>query len=252
MNALFGKRVAVTRPSAQAKRLSELLKDEGAIPIALPLNHIEPVYSPDQNLLCSAALEACEWLAFTSANAVHHFVALRGMRTQPDARVAAVGGVTADVLESYGWRVDLVPAIASVTGLTQALGDVRGMRITHPCGEGATALGDALTQRGARVCRIVVYRRTPTPVTVAKELLLDAALFASGSAVESWVDAGLHLLQPDACVVCIGPVTAAAARQHNLTVNAMATEATDAGLVAALRGVFEAPICKGDECDSDR
>lgn len=252
MKALFGKRVAVTRPSAQAARLSELLKSEGAIPIAMPLNHIEPLYTPEQGVLCAEALAASDWLAFTSANAVHHFVAWRGTRAQPDARVAAVGDVTATTLESYGWRVDLVPAISSVAGLTQAFGDVRGLRITHPCGEGATALSDALTQRGAHVRRIIVYRRVPTPVTVANNLVLDAALFASGSAVESWVEAGLHVLQPDVCVVCIGPVTAAVAGQHNLIVNAVAAEATDAGLVAALLGVYGAQIREGDGCDSDR
>ncbi len=252
MNALFGKRVAVTRPSAQAERLSELLKDEGAIPIAMPLNHIEPLYSPDRDMRCAETIAASDWLVFTSANAVHHFVAWRGTRTQPAVLIAAVGSVTAAVLERYGWRVDLVPDIASVTGLTQALGDVRDLRITHPCGEGATALGDALTHRGARVCRIVVYRQTPNSVIIAKDIRLDAALFASGSAVESWVDAGLHMLYPDASVVCIGPVTATAARQHNLTVNAVATKATDAGLVAALRGVFEAQIREGDQRDSDR
>lgn len=252
MNALFGRRVAVTRPSAQAARLSRLLQVEGAVPIAMPLNHIEPLYSPDRDMRCAEALATCDWLAFTSANAVHHFVAWQGTCAQPNALVAAVGRVTAAVLESYGWRVDLVPAISSVTGLTQALGDVRGLRITHPCGEGATALSEALIQHGARVCRIVVYRQASNPVTAAKDLMLDAALFASGSAIESWVGAKLNFLYPGACVVCIGPVTAAAARQHNLTVRGVATEATDAGLIAALRSVFEAQMCEGDNCDGDR
>ena len=67
----------------------------------------------------------------------------------------------------------------------------------------------------------------------------DVITFASPSAVEQFVKAGLVALLGDAVgVACIGPITAAAAREHGLNVAIEAPEHTAKGLLEALEGYF--------------
>ena len=61
----------------------------------------------------------------------------------------------------------------------------------------------------------------------------DAVTFTSASAVDQWVAAfGVEPVPP--VVACIGPITAAAARGHGLTVDVEAEVHTIEGLVDAL------------------
>ena len=82
------------------------------------------------------------------------------------------------------------------------------------------------------------------PQVVSREILeeagrADAICFASPSAVESYVEQAVSAATPlPGLVVCIGPVTAAAARARGLNVAAEASEHTVDGLLAALAGVL--------------
>ena len=72
---LSGATVAVTRPRNQAVAMTSALSAAGAIVLEVPLIRIVPV--ADNRALRGAAAHAhaCDWLVFTSANAVDALIA---------------------------------------------------------------------------------------------------------------------------------------------------------------------------------
>ena len=95
---------------------------------------------------------------------------------------------------------------------------------------------DGLGAKGWRVTVVEAYRTRPAepvPAALAEAGKADAITFTSSSTVTSFLQvAGLDAVPP--IVVCIGPVTAATAREAGLAVDAVATEHTIEGLVQAL------------------
>ncbi len=68
---------------------------------------------------------------------------------------------------------------------------------------------------------------------------VDAVTFTSASTVRGFVRA-LGAVKGNPKVVCIGPVTARAAREHGLTVHAVANPHTIEGLADAVERVLSA------------
>ena len=106
---LFGRSVVVTRAREQASELRTRLEDLGAEVIELPAIAITPID------FTVPALDAYEWLVFTSVNGVRAFfdrgLAPAGLdaRALGGVRVAAIGPGTAHELATRGIVVDLVP-----------------------------------------------------------------------------------------------------------------------------------------------
>ncbi len=217
-----------------------MLRAEGAVPIEAGLTFIKPLnHTVDEDVFAGTP-EAYDWIVFTSANAVRHYTARLSGHGLPAGRVAAVGEATAGALRALGWLVDLVPPSANNQALADALGDVAGASILHPCAHEAAGLGVMLARGGARVRRVVLYGTSRTPRPPDIDAPVDAVLFASGSAVSAWMKANLHDKHRHARVVCIGPVTAEYAQARGLRVHGVAREASDPGLVAALLRVIAA------------
>ena len=93
---------------------------------------------------------------------------------------------------------------------------------------------------GAVVDRVIAYRTVPAhedSVALSAVLEADAITFTSGSTVRHFVErldpASLGIMQTK-LIVCIGPSTAQAARAAGLTPTAVATAATEDGLIEAL------------------
>jgi uroporphyrinogen-III synthase/uroporphyrinogen III methyltransferase/synthase len=101
-------------------------------------------------------------------------------------------------------------------------------------------LADGLRAAGWDVDAVVAYRTITAdaaPVLVERARQADAITFTSGSTVTGYVAAaGAGAVPP--VVVCIGPVTAAAAATAGIAVTAVAAEHTIAGLVAALEAAL--------------
>ena len=93
----------------------QALKARDAVPIVAPVISIEP---PDDVHAAHRAIDdlsSFAWVVFTSANGVDAFFdRLHSLdadaRYVAGTRVAAVGAKTAQRLESYGLRPDLLPA----------------------------------------------------------------------------------------------------------------------------------------------
>jgi uroporphyrinogen-III synthase len=209
-----------------AARLTAL----GAEPIVVPTIQVEFLDSTGlDNAL--AEIRRYNWVIFTSRNGVE--AVFRRIRSIHGPRVAAVGPTTAAELRNHGVEPDLVPNEHVGEALLGALGEVSGRRFLLPRADIARSdLPDGLRARGAIVDDIAAYRtrsaREPRPDLAD----VDAVTFASSSSVRGFLEGGP--VPAGARVVCIGPVTAATAREMGLQVTEVAGDYTEDGLVAAL------------------
>jgi len=250
---LEGKRVVVTRPDDQARDLAALLEAAGAVPVRCPTIVIAPPASYAEVDAALARLGAHDWVVFTSANGVRSLLARADEREVDlrvelgEARVAAVGGTTSEVLTEHGVPVAFVPREATAASLGATLPDVEGRSVLLARGERADlALPRALEGRGARVSAVTVYRTLPVAPSGQglEELRLgaDVITFTSPSTVEGFVSLGpeWRSLARHAIVVTIGPTTTAAALAMGFGVHAEARDRSMSALVDAIAGVFAA------------
>lgn len=255
---LFGRRVLVTRSAGQTGELAQRIDEWGGEPVEWPAIALKEPSDPAAAAAADAALarlDAYDWAVFTSVNGVAFF--FRRLKTLgldvrrlAQAKIAAVGPKTAEALAERGLVVDVMPeARYQAEGLLEALLPhlSSGQHVLLARGDLARdVLPEALAARGVRVTEAIVYENAPAGREAADiaELLergaIHAATFTSASTVHRLCDAleasgapaGERLAK--AAVVCIGPLTAAAAEKRGLKVAAVAREATLDGLVQAV------------------
>jgi uroporphyrinogen III methyltransferase / synthase len=264
---LFGRRIVVTRAREQASALVERLAALGAATVEVPAIRIaEP---SDGGVALAAAVERLAggdyaWLVLTSPNGARRLLAAlreagRDARALGGVRLAAIGPGTADVLADANLVADLVPARFVAESLLEAFpaapaapGTAQGgdaaapPAAPRPGAAGAVllvraavardVLPDGLAAKGWAVDVVEAYRTEPAPLDpAAAAALADAEIvtFTSSSTVTNFLaTAGRHGVPP--VVAAIGPITAATAREHGLTVDVEADVHSLDGLVDAL------------------
>lgn len=244
---LFGKRVVVTRASAQAGALRGALDALGAEVLELSALRIVPL-DPEPLREALDRIDEYDWIVFTSQNAVALLweslrVAGRDARALAGRKLACVGRATADALRARGLVAEVVPERFVAEGVLEALDlrdDVRGRRMLYVAAEGARdALPEGLANRGCTVDVVPVYRTASDGAGSAalREALaagrIDAVTFASASAVRGYVDAVGAELARRAPAVSIGPVTSDAVRAAGIPLGGEATQASITGLAEA-------------------
>jgi len=242
---LFGTRIIITRDRAQSSMLAEPLEALGAETLFVPVIEIVPAAT---SLLERAIgeLDTYDWLIFTSANGVRHFVEAldrsgRDLRALK-AKLCAIGPATRSAIAALHLRVDVMPAEYVAESLIEALAgeDLRGKRILLPRAEVARDLVPVtLKERGAIVDVVDTYR-TVIPAdaaAAAKDALARKPqwiTFTSSSTVKNLIAvAGREALE-GIKVASIGPVTSATARGLGISVDVEADPHTIEGLVAAI------------------
>jgi uroporphyrinogen-III synthase len=237
---LKGKRIVVTRP--ESKPLAEALERLGADVSIVPLIEIRPVEDPRALDAAVENLPGYDWVVFTSINGVAA-VGERLSRIGEGSRVAAVGPVTADSVRALGIEPSYVAARAS-EDIAAGLGLLDGARVLLPQADIADPrLADELRGKGATVDAVVAYRTVqvePTLWGILPLRLADAVVLASGSAVRSLatIAASFEGFADSTLLVCIGPKTAAVAREVGLPVGLVADETTAEGIIRALVAHF--------------
>jgi uroporphyrinogen III methyltransferase/synthase len=200
---LFGRRIVVTRSRDQAAELIEMLEDRGAEAIPAPTIRIAP--PEDTAALDRACAEAgtFDWIVFTSANGVDHFMArllaTGDVRDLKGVRICTIGPSTASRLARYGIRVDLTPGEYRAEALAQALAGtagIKGKRFLLPRADIARELlADELREAGGDVVEVAAYRTvlggadTDGDYDVYRMLLdrqIDAVTFTSASTVRNF------------------------------------------------------------------
>ncbi len=239
---LFGRRVVVTRTRTQASELSRALAELGAAPVEVPVIAVEPPTDGGAALTAAlAGIGTADWLVLTSPNGVERtFAHLPDTRALGRVKVAAIGPGTAAALARYRVVADLVPEQFVAEALVAAFPapPTGGGRVVIARAEEARAvLPDGLRAAGWAVDVVPAYRTVAAPPTAEARAALataDAVTFTSSSTVSRFVEAfGVAAVPP--VVACIGPVTAATARDLGVPVTVEAGEHTIPGLVAALR-----------------
>jgi len=232
---LFGRRVVVTRPRAQAADFIERLTAAGADVIPCPTIQIVPPASwqPLDDAIDRVA--SFDWLVFTSVNGVEMFferlrTLKRDVRALHRARLAAVGPQTASALSARGLLVDVTPDEFRAEGVAAAMraGGVAGQRVLLPRAAAAREiLPLMLREAGAVVEEVASYQtvRARTDVGELRRLLreggVDLVTFTSSSTVRNFLallGSDTVRLLGDTQIGCIGPITAETATAAGLRV----------------------------------
>lgn len=119
---LFGKRYLIPRIGGKPTRLGNLLKEQGAFVDEVQVGEI--VSGGEQ--FTAEELGRADWLIFTSKNGVHSFFRQfreQGMdlRSLASAKIAAIGGKTAEMLKELGLYADLIPDDFHSDALAEAM-----------------------------------------------------------------------------------------------------------------------------------
>jgi uroporphyrinogen III methyltransferase/synthase len=165
-----------------------------------------------------------DWLIFTSTNGVKFFFQRLNdigldARALGSAKVAAIGKTTAEELRTFGMLADMQPELESSIGLLGEFGkmDVKDKRILLVRPEdGSSILPDRLTEAGALVEQVKVYKNIDIEPEYTDFDYIDQILFTSGSTVRAFLkrygSVPTHLK-----VYCLGQPTLDEARKHNIT-----------------------------------
>ena len=196
--------VWITRSQPGADRHAAALRQRGYEVLLQPVLDIEPVS-------VSEFERQADIVVFLSEHAVRFGLPHLDLQ---NSVVFAVGRRTAEVLAAAGVKTR-VPEDHSSEGLLgmPELQQVHDARILVVCGAaGRELLAPALTRRGARVKKLVCYRRFPAGKLTADARAVEAIVAASGDGLEQiarlWFAVGgrpdVALLVPSARVAEMG------------------------------------------------
>jgi uroporphyrinogen III methyltransferase / synthase len=241
---LAGLRIMVTRPEDPFDPLAERLRQLGADVVLQPAIRITPPadWRPVDDAL--ARIAEFDWLVFSSANGVRYLLdRMRAIKNTlpPSCRLAAIGPGTADALERFGLRADLVPEPYRAEALADALArEAPGKRfLLARASRGREVLAEQLIAVGAKVEQIVVYSSTDVERPDAEV----AAMLHTGridwiTVTSSAIARSLAKLFGEdlyhAKLAAISPITSATLRELDYAPTVEAEVYTVAGLVEAI------------------
>jgi uroporphyrinogen-III synthase len=243
------KRVVITRPRTQAGDFAWQLRQAGFEPVFFPVIEIHPVEDTTRLDSALTSLESYDWLVLTSVNGVlavwDRLAALKIPSLPENLAVAAIGPKTAEALKARGIRPSFVPQEYIAEAILPGLGDLRGRSVLLPRAELARkALAEAIVQAGGWAHEVTAYHTLPVeadPLALAAlRQGVEAVTLTSSSTADNFAAivraAGLDPanLPGNPLFACIGPITAASAREAGLPVDIVASTYTTAGLLEAL------------------
>ncbi|MGH2709860.1 MAG: uroporphyrinogen-III synthase [Actinomycetota bacterium] len=243
---LVGKVILVTRPGDQAASLVERLRQLGATAISAPTIALQRTHALERldEAIEQSAKDEFDWVVFTSATGVRAWQERAEAMSagSPKASVAAIGDSTSAALRRVGIEPDLVPDPFTSEALGEAFPAGKGRVLLARADIATDELERALSAKGWEPVRVDAYRVLPAaalPEEARKAIEstdVDAVTFTSPSTVAGYVELAIAARRPPA--VCIGPVTATAARRAGFVVAAVADPHTEDGLIDALVGVL--------------
>jgi len=251
---LAGRRILVTRGASQAPKLSDGLRQLGAIPIEVPLIEIAPPESYDPLDSALRDLGQYDWLIVTSSNTVRVLAeraVLVGISLAKFApqHIAAVGAATEKAAREAGLSVSFTPKEYVAESLIEELkGKIAGKRLLLARAAVARdAIPDALRSAGSTVDIVDAYRNV-LPAAAPQQLRhacacgLDAVTFTSSSSVTHLAEAaqacGLPFPFLYIPAISIGPITSQTLRDLNWQPAAEADPHDISGLIAAVARHF--------------
>ena len=195
--------MAITRAREQASDLAGKLSSLGAEVVELPLIRVSKDVSLDA--LADVMLEfgSYDWIVFTSANGVRYFFEefrriFDDIRSLGLIRFACIGDATAQAITALHLKIECRPEVATAEALATAMiatGSLDSAKVLLITGSlNRDTLDQQLTAAGGIVDTLQVYKTEQTDLSAEPAAAdfrargADAILFASSSAVQSFVD----------------------------------------------------------------
>jgi uroporphyrinogen-III synthase len=234
MTSLAGKRILITRTTADNAVWAAQLRERGAVVIERAC--IERQLVQDAGTVLDQALTGAAWLVLPSPSSVRCFAKLA--KLPAGVRVACTGLASKGLANKSLGRCDLVSPTGTMAGLAHALGALGACSIVVAgAKEGTKDLQAALTPMGFGIQHVSTYRTQSATlvagekVASAEALNLDAIFLASPSA---WTGLRNVMELSNTPLITIGPTTSAAVTSARLNVAAEAQTRDLDGLVEAL------------------
>ena len=246
---LAGLRIGVTRPFAQSKSFSEMLRSLGAMPVLM--STIKTVATIEKNdvKMVMDRLNSYNYIVFSSTNGVDSFFRAlknRGEDTRMLAgkKMAAIGPVTGEALTNYGITVDVTAKTFDAEGLVEEIllsGSVTGKKFLLVRSDiGQDTIAEGLKKAGADVDQAAFYsiktaELRPYIIDMLKNNQIDIITFTSSSTVEGFFgQISSDELGVNTKIASIGPQTSIAIKHHKKIPDIEAGEFTSAGLAQAI------------------
>jgi uroporphyrinogen-III synthase len=250
---LAGRRIAVTRAREQSPELTAKLSALGAEVVELPLIHVTKQIEKDPLSDVMLELGGYDWIVFTSANGVRFFMEefLRlfdDIRALGLLRFACIGDTTAAAIRAFHLKIECQPKVATAEALADdlvATGSLDSAKVLVIRGNlNRDVIVTKLEEARAIVDCLQVYKTEKTDLSAEPAAAdfrargADAMLFASSSAVQSFVDqAGALKLGKDAkrpLAGSIGPQTSETMKKVGMPIDFTAKTPSLDSLVEAL------------------
>ena len=243
---LFGRRILLCRPEADALPTAKLLQGLGAEVFLEPMILIGPPqdWTPVDQALDELA--SFDWIVFSSGNGVRYFLGRlweRGgdLRQLAGPRIAAIGPGTAAALAAFHLRAELIPPEFRAESLLELLApQAAGKRfLLVRASRGRDVLPEGLQAAGAYIRQVVAYTSADLPEArpeIRRRLAtgaIDWILVTSSSIGRNLVRLfGADLRQ--AKLASISPVTSATLQELGFPPAVEARQFTLRGLIAAI------------------
>ncbi len=251
--ALTGKRILITRATADAGPFRAMLEAEGAQVCEAPMIKIEPPQRWDTfDREVKERLSRFGWILFTSMHAVDFFFSRlkelgKDSRALGKCKIAAVGDSTAEALHAQGIEPDILPRTFHSRELLRELQEkqfIRGQKFLWPRADIAPLdLKNELEQAGAEVTDVILYNTVPDNegkrkvAEILAEAPVDYVVFTSGSGVKNFFK-GLgakEAQQLKGKAVSIGPQTSQALHEFKIPLMAESKVHNLDGLLQTLK-----------------
>ncbi|BDI21293.1 uroporphyrinogen-III synthase [Herbiconiux sp. L3-i23] len=245
---LTGWRVLVPRGGPWGHGVAADLRLRGATPVVAPMINFASTADSESLVHALDELKAgrFDWMSVTSATTVDVLSSHRVV--VPDStRIAAVGETTAAALVAAGYRVDFVPSRDnSAAGLLAEWDEATGASVPQRIlalrsDIAKPVLTDGLRAAGHDVESVIAYRTVGVPVdpAVIHDIAAGAfrAILVTSGSVATQIHEQFGEIPEGTLVACIGPRTAADARNVGLRVDLVAEERSAESLIEALVGV---------------
>ncbi len=219
-----GRTVLVTRPKGQAREFAEALKRSGVKVLTVPTIKIVPPASFGALDRAINAIEAYDWVIFTSANAVQFFAARfralgKNSKTLKTTHTIAIGPATARAMRQENIPVTRTSEFYVAESVLKLMPRPRGLKILIPrAKEAREILPEVLKKRGAKVDAVTTYETVleDSGADVLRQALdrnkIDCVTFTSSSTVKGFFRmigprANKIIKNKNIVAASIGPVT---------------------------------------------
>lgn len=255
---LFGKRIIVTRAREQASGFLKALYRLGAECLQFPTIKVVPPENWGALDKAVRGLESYQWLLFTSVNGVKYFFerleALgKDVRDLKGLRIAAIGPKTAETLQPFGIKPDIMPDEYRAEAMVECFKEwgIKGEKVLLPrAARAREVLSEELNKMGAEIDIVPAYQTikpdqdTGQVWDMIEKGAIDMVTFTSSSTVMNFLEMfsvdeqRFKKYMANVAVACIGPITAKTAQNNGLKINLIPPEYTIESLTKAIIKYF--------------